>query len=147
MKMPGMIRRLLERRSAASQSSRDYPYLLSGETKGMLVQLRPSLMANIVAMAEAHNIASVLVTESYERSPELVSVKATLENAAWIVEVRVVSASEVRNRYGQILDAYYGGTVTGTSGIPRIDVRLLALDNVPNLKVVAPAGARVAPQA
>lgn len=100
MKLPAIFRKLAARRAARAEAARPYPYLLSGETAAMLVQLRPSLMANIVALAEAQDIASVLVTESYERSPELASVSATLEGAGWIVEVRVVSASEVRSRYG-----------------------------------------------
>jgi type II secretory ATPase GspE/PulE/Tfp pilus assembly ATPase PilB-like protein len=105
MKFPAAIRRLAERRAARAQAARPYPYLLSGETSAMLVQLRPSLMANMIVIAEAHNIASVLVTESYERSPELASVAAMLEGAGWIAEVRVVSASEVRSRYGHSLDS------------------------------------------
>lgn len=105
MKLPAILRKLAGRRAARAQAARPYPYLLSGETAAMLVQLRPSLMANIVAIAEARDIASVLVTESYERSPELASVAATLEGAGWIVEVRVVSASEVRSRYGHAFDS------------------------------------------
>jgi len=44
--------------------------------------------------------------------------------------------------YRQILDFYYGGTEVGAleSTSRRIDVRLLALDGVPGMKVVAPAG-------
>lgn len=105
MKLPAILRKLAGRRAARAQAARPYPYLLSGETAAMLVQLRPSLMANIVAIAEARDIASVLVTESYERSPELASVAATLEGVGWIVEVRVVSASEVRSRYGHAFDS------------------------------------------
>jgi len=44
--------------------------------------------------------------------------------------------------YRQILDFYYGGTEVGApeSTSRRIDVRLLALDGVPGMKVIAPAG-------
>lgn len=45
--------------------------------------------------------------------------------------------------YSQILDAYYGGTIPGdpTPTTQRIDVRLLALDNVPDFKVISTSGA------
>lgn len=105
MKILGSIHDMIDRRAGTGQAARQYPYLLSGETRDALVQLRPSLMANIVAIAEADNVASVLVTESYERSLELATVKATLESAGWTAEVRSVSASEVRSRYGNHLDA------------------------------------------
>lgn len=44
--------------------------------------------------------------------------------------------------YSWILDHYYGGTERGapTSTTQRIDVRLLSLDGVPGLKLVAPGG-------
>ena len=46
--------------------------------------------------------------------------------------------------HGQILDAYFGGTIPEIRGrTQRLDVRLLGLDNVPNLTVVAPAGGLV----
>jgi hypothetical protein len=45
--------------------------------------------------------------------------------------------------YRTILGAYYGGTIVGdpTPADQRIDVRLLALDNVPGLKVISTTGA------
>lgn len=92
-----------------------YPYLLTGEGKGVAVQLRSALMANIVAIAEAHKVAQVLVTESYLRSPELGSVVATLEAAGWIVEKKSVSASEVRTRYGNKQDTKKHVEKTSTS--------------------------------
>jgi hypothetical protein len=48
--------------------------------------------------------------------------------------------------YSGILADYFGGTVKGdaTSAAQRIDVRLLALDGVPNLKVISTTGVAVA---
>ncbi len=45
--------------------------------------------------------------------------------------------------YDQILGAYYGGTIPGdpVPSTQRIDVRLLALDNVADLKVISTSGA------
>ena len=45
--------------------------------------------------------------------------------------------------YNEILGAYYGGTIPGdpTPSTQRIDVRLLALDNVAGLKVISTSGA------
>lgn len=97
--------RLARSRKASVETKRDYPYLLSGQSKSAVVELRPALVANIVAIAEAPNVAALLVTATYHRSPELASVRMTLEEAGWTVEVRTVSATEVRSRYGHSTDA------------------------------------------
>jgi hypothetical protein len=46
-------------------------------------------------------------------------------------------------KYGDILNSYFGGTIPGDLEPPtrRIDVRLLALDNVDGFKVISPTGA------
>jgi type II secretory ATPase GspE/PulE/Tfp pilus assembly ATPase PilB-like protein len=102
MKNPitNLLARLASARAATTETNTAYPYLLSGHGKAALVQLRPALVANIAAVAEAKELATLLVTESYERSPELASVRSTLESAGWKVEVRTVPATEVRARYG-----------------------------------------------
>lgn len=92
------------RKSIAAETV-TYPFLLSGEGKGVLVQLRPSLMANIVAIAEARKSAMILATEGFENSLELGSVRASLEADGWTVNVCVASAAEVRGRYGLSVDA------------------------------------------
>jgi general secretion pathway protein E len=106
MKNPitGLLARFALARAATAESNTTYPYLLSGHGKAALVQLRPALVANIAAVAEAKGAAKVLVTESFERSPELASVRMTLENAGWNVDVRTVSATEVRAAYGHQIE-------------------------------------------
>lgn len=86
------------------QGKQTFPYLLSGDGKNVIVPLRPNLMANIVAIAESANIASVLVTEVYENSQELQSTIDKLEAAGWTIEQRVASAADIRSAYGSKFD-------------------------------------------
>lgn len=108
MKNPltSLFSRLTSARAATAEANVTYPYLLSGHGKNTLVQLRPALEANIAAVAEAKGMATVLVTERYDRSPELASVRSTLESAGWNVDVCTVSATEVRSRYGHQTEAH-----------------------------------------
>ena len=100
-----MLSQAFMARKRTSAESVTYPFLLSGEGKGVRIQLRPSLMANIVAIAEARKSAIILATDGYENSAELDSVRGSLEADGWSVNVRLASAAEVRGRYGLSADA------------------------------------------
>lgn len=99
-----LFARLAQSRAANAEASRDYPYLLTGQGKGAMVVLRPELLANIVAIAEAPKAARILVTDSFLNSPELATVAARLERDGWSVDVGIASATEVRSRYGHTTD-------------------------------------------
>lgn len=92
------------RREAVAEANRSYPYLLSGDSKAALVQLRQNLMANIAVMAEAKERASILTTENFARSLEVKSVICALEADGWTVDTRTVSAAEIRTHYGFTID-------------------------------------------
>lgn len=90
---------------ASGATGRNYPYLLTGQGKGSAVKLRPELLANIVALAEGPNAATILVTDSFKASPELATVKARLEREGWNVKVDTAPATEIRGRYGLRVEA------------------------------------------
>lgn len=97
--------RMSKAREANAEASRDYPYLLTGHGKGATIVLRPDLLANIVALAEAPKMASILVTDSFKNSPELGTVRARLERDGWTVETNTAPATEIRSCYGKSTDA------------------------------------------
>jgi type II secretory ATPase GspE/PulE/Tfp pilus assembly ATPase PilB-like protein len=86
-------------RFKASQSSRAFPYLLTGD-QGSEIAIRSAYQVSIAVVAESRGVATIYVTEDFRNSDAYQSVLRSVLDKGWSPTINVETSAFIRTKYG-----------------------------------------------